>query len=602
MRFFRPLLLWWLLGPFTLGAVPTLSYRLSMPAPQTHYFEVEMVLSNLDTSVVELKMPVWTPGSYLIREYARHLEGFAADNGADAALAWQKTNKNTWRVDVGGQRVVRVRYRIYANDLTVRTSHLDDSHGYVNGASVFLYLNGHLNLPATLAVTPYPGWHTVSTSLQPSRREPFTYQVPDYDVLVDSPLEIGTHNAFSFRAAGVLHKVAIWGVPPATYDTARLQRDFSRIVEAATAVFGHNPVTPDYTFIVHVGNNLGGGLEHLRSTTCQTTPEAFDDPAKYRGFLGTVAHEYFHLWNVKRLRPAPLGPFDYDAENYTRQLWVAEGWTSYYDDYLLLRAGLIDEATFLTVVSNNIGSVESRPGRRVQSLAEGSFDAWIKYYRPDENSINTQVSYYTQGAVVANLLDLIIIDATDGRRTLDDVLRTMYERYFRQLNRGYTEAELLAAVSEAAGRDLTGFFDAYVYGTQVPDYDLYFQTVGLRTTDPRAGKRPPTLGVALTMVGEYAVVRTVYRDGPAWKQGLNTGDVVLMIGDVRIDSADLGNVLAAYPPGSEVAVTFGRYGEVQQRTFRLEADPNRSYKLEPVARPSKRQKRLLAGWLERGRR
>ncbi|SDL99157.1 Predicted metalloprotease, contains C-terminal PDZ domain [Catalinimonas alkaloidigena] len=580
-------------------AAPSLAYRLKFEAPQAHYFVVEMDLDGFRQKFVDLKIPVWTPGSYLVREYARHVEGFTAKDGNNQDLRWEKINKNTWRIYSNRAAQIRVRYDVYANELTVRTSHVDASHGYINGASAFLYPAEQQALASTLTVEPYEGWNRVSTSLLQTGNEPFVYRVPNYDILVDSPLEIGTHETFRFTAAGVPHEVAIWGVGSqgsVAFDSTQLKTDMAKIVERAKDVFGEHPCDR-YTFIIHAFPGGGGGLEHLNSTTCQTTPATFQDDGRYRGFLGLISHEYFHLWNVKRLRPRALGPFNYDEENYTHMLWVAEGFTAYYDDYLVHRAGFTSADQWLGTLAGNINSVENRPGRNVQSLAEASFDAWIKAYRPDENSQNSQVTYYTQGAVMAMLLDLTILHETNGQKTLDDAMQTLYNRYYKQLGRGYTDEEFMRAISETAGKDLSAFFSQYVFGTQVPEYDDYFAYVGLKLKDRNQGNEEAWLGASLNSEGK---VRFVYRDSPAWQGGLNTEDVILAVNEWTVSNNNLNDLIGLYQPGDEVTLTVSRHNRLVELPVTLVANPQSSYTFEPVDNISEQQRSLLQQWVNRG--
>ncbi|HAI76274.1 MAG TPA: peptidase M61, partial [Microscillaceae bacterium] len=316
-----------------------------MPAPHTHYFEVEMQIDDLSDAYVDLKMAVWTPGSYLVREYARHVEGFRAVDANNQPVSANKINKNTWRVQTNGAKKVVVKYSVYAFELTVRTSFLNAAHGYVNPASVFMFVDKQTNTPAELVIQPFGDWDRVSTGLPAVPGKPFTYNIPNLDIFIDSPIEIGKHKEFSFDAAGVKHRVAIFGVDD--FDQAKIEREFKAVIEASTAIFGENPcanyLDKDYTFIVHLTASGGGGLEHLNSTSLQYSRNLYQVGTD---FLGLVAHEYFHLWNVKRLRPAPLGPFDYENENYTPLLWQAEGFTVYYEDVILLRAGFISPTEF----------------------------------------------------------------------------------------------------------------------------------------------------------------------------------------------------------------------------------------------------------------
>ncbi|MDZ7936574.1 MAG: hypothetical protein U5M51_16765 [Emticicia sp.] len=352
-----------------------------MDKPQTHYFDVEMKLSNFDAKTkqqgfLDLKMAVWTPGSYLIREYAKNVESFSVSSDSKAVKS-DKINKNTWRVRLlAGINEATVKYRVYANELTVRTSFIDDSHGYINPACVFMYVNDWRQVSSTINIKPYKNWNTISTALKSLGNN--TFEAANLDELIDSPIEIGTQKVLTFELKGIPHKIAMYG--EVKMDEAKVTTDFKKVCETAMSVVGEHPCK-DYTFLIHNLAIGGGGLEHLNSTTCQTSRMTYSNDRMYQGFMSLIAHEYFHLWNVKRIRPKALGPFDYENENYTHLLWFSEGCTSFYQSYILRRANMMTPEEYLTKYAAEINTIENQPGNQVQSATESSWDAWIKYYR-----------------------------------------------------------------------------------------------------------------------------------------------------------------------------------------------------------------------------
>ena len=573
-------------------AAPKLEYTISMEAPQTHYFEVEMTLTDIKQRYLDLKMATWTPGSYLIREYARNIETLSATS-RDKALKAEKINKNTWRVYANNAAQVKVKYRLYAYELTVRTNFLDASHGYINGAATFLYLDKKQNLPSTLTVNTYQDWKEISTGLRPVGADKWVLQIPNYDILVDSPIEIGNQEIFSFRAAGVQHQVALYGNP--LYNQERLKADMIKVTEAATGVVGVNP-NKNYTFIVHVVPGGGGGLEHLNSTSLQASPFAFTTENGYKNFLGLVAHEYFHLWNVKRIRPVALGPFDYENENYTHMLWVSEGITSYYSPVLLRVADVYSPEQFLNVAASSIAAIENIPGNKIQSAAESSFDAWIKNYRPNENSNNATISYYSRGAVIGNLLDLEIIAATEGQKSLDDVFRYLWTEYYDKRKRGYTDVEFQQAVERIAGHSLEDFFRNNIYGTQTFDYDKFFRYAGLRLVDKNAGQTKTFLGANTSAATGKLLVTSVLRDSPAWNNGLNVNDELISLNGYRIGT-DLNNLLTLYKPQDKVKLTIGRAGKLLDLDVTLGNDPTANFALEKLPDSTPEQQVVYQKWL-----
>ncbi len=572
---------------------PKLEYVLSVTEPHAHYFDVEMNVSGLKKDYIDLKMAVWTPGSYLVREYARHVEGFQAES-AGKPIASEKITKNTWRVKSKGADKISVKYRVYAYELTVRTSYVDITHGYINGASVFMFLDQMLDLPSTLTIKPYATWKEISTALKPVGKDKWVLNVPNFDILADSPIELGNQEIFEFAAAGIQHKVAMYG--GGNYDVARLQTDMKSVVEAAKDVVGEHPCT-DYTFIVHNVPSGGGGLEHVNSTTLIANKFGYQTPSVYEGFLSLVAHEYFHLWNVKRIRPKALGPFDYENENYTHLLWVSEGFTAYYDDYLVRRAGITTPDAFLGIVASNFSYIENTPGSRHQSAAEASFDAWIKYYRPTENSNNSSISYYNKGGVVATILDLEIMQSTKGEKSLDDVMKYLYQEYYKKQQRGFTDDEMQKAVELVAGKSMDDFFKKYVWGTEAVDYSKFLAYAGLQLSDRYANRPDAFLGANVSNQGGKLNVTSVHRDGPAYKSGIYVNDEIIAIDQYRV-SGDLNSALATKKAGDKVKVTIARNGMIDVIETTLVRNPMVSYQISRVANPTPEQTKVYKKWLK----
>ena len=427
-----------------------ISFTVAMTRPHTHLLEVDVAIKRTANGPPQeqLVLPVWTPGSYLVREFARHVQDFAATDAAGQPLKWEKTNKDTWRITTNGAREWHARYRVYANELSVRTSELNSGHAFWNNANILMYLDGYLQSPSTVRVLAPDVWK-VATGLPAVLGQKNTFRAENFDILYDSPFEVSNFKTLVFNVKGVAHRIVIDG--EGNYDPERMRRDVQKIVETEVELMGGEVPYHDYTFILHLRG--GGGLEHLNSTALgyprfgfratggdratSAAPNATESVGReYRGFLSLVSHEFFHLWNVKRIRPDALGPFDYTQENYTKMLWVAEGITDYYADVALRRAGLISEGEYLSATARAIQTLQNTPGRLVQSAEESSFDSWIKYYRQDENSVNSQVSYYEKGALLGLLLDLEIRKRSGGAKSLDDVMRYLYTEYFKQ-NRNY---------------------------------------------------------------------------------------------------------------------------------------------------------------------
>ncbi len=598
---------------------PAICYTIAMPQPHTHLYHVTLTIRNVVGISLDVALPVWTPGSYLVREYARHVQEFAACVGDLAQpLEWHKVDKATWRIAAGDADVIHVSYKVYANELTVRTSHLDGSHGYFNPATVCMYVVGRTSEPRAVDVDVPDGWR-VTTGLQiadfkleigeplapaSNLQSPISnlqsFIAQDYDELVDSPFECGTHRLLSFDVGGVPHEIALWG--HGNEDEAQVADDTRQIVETTRAMFGGLPYQR-YVFIVHIANGRGG-LEHRNSVSMLVNRWTFQPRVAYERYLGLTAHEFFHVWNVKRIRPETLGPFDYSRENYTRQLWTMEGITSYYTDLLLVRAGLIDTERYLELLADKIVKLQSQPGRHMQSLEQSSFDSWIKHYRPDENSANTAISYYLKGELVALLLDLEIRQRTNSARSLDDVMRALYRR-FEDDGRGFAEAGgFQAAVEAVVTPDQPGAFDdffrRYVAGTDELDYAGALHAAGLELewSHERAnGHTPAWLGVQYRTEGGRLKVASVRADGPAAAAGIYDGDELLALDGFRIDQDLLQDRLDERRAGDAVRLSLFRRDELLHVPVTLAEAPMDQLEIVPVAQPTVAQTRLLHAWL-----
>lgn len=579
---------------------PDISYTVSMPRPATHLLEVEMRVratrGNLPASV-DLVMPVWTPGSYLIREYARHIQDFAAyapDGGSAAGqLSWSKTNKNTWRIVAKGAREIVVRYSLYANELTVRTNELNDRHAFWNNAATLMYVDGFLGAPSIVRVRPFGDWQ-VATGLPRVATETNAFRAANFDVLYDSPFLASRHTVIPFQVRGIEHRFVIDGT--GNFDAEQLRADVPKIVEAAAALFGDLPYD-NYTFMLMTHPTARGGLEHLNSTALIWRRFDFRSAPRYKEFLSLVAHEFFHLWNVKRIRPDALGPFDYTAENYTRLLWVAEGFTSYYETLLLRRAGIMNDREYLDALAATINTIQRTPGRNEMSVEEASFDAWIKYYRPDENSVNSQISYYDKGALVGMLLDLEIRRRTAGARSLDDVMRALYTDFAKR-ERNFTPEDLQRTAERIAGASLEDFFNSYVRGTKELPYDELFPAFGL-TLDRTGGRTTPRpfFGANLTQTGDRLNVTNVPSDSPAYAADINAGDQIIALDGNRMTLENFNARIAERKPGDTVQLTVFRNDELRTIPVKLGTTAEGTYRIIAAPTPTDEGRKLYEGWL-----
>ncbi|MEY2651400.1 MAG: hypothetical protein RLZZ321_492 [Bacteroidota bacterium] len=567
-----------------------LTYHLSMPQPNSHYFAVKIDVKGNTANTQEFKLPVWTPGSYLVREFSKNLNQVKAIDINNKELIVNKKTKNAWEIQCAGQENFTIFYEVYAFELSVRTPYLDNAHGFVAGAAVFMYTEATKNQRGLLKVYPHQSFKKVSTALPSADFKTelgcFNFTFEDYDQLVDCPIEIGNQQEFDFMAAGIRHRVAMYG--EANYNVVQLQQDMAKVVQAATDVFGSNP-NKDYLFIIHNVTDGQGGLEHKNSCVLSVNRWSYAG-SNYTGFINLVAHEYFHLWNVKRIRPIELGPFNYDQECYTSLLWVMEGITSYYDELLLRRAGFYTKEEFLSKMQSQINYVEGSPGSRVQPVAHASFDAWIKAYRPNENSSNTTMTYYSRGAVLGAVLDAYLIQKSNKKRSLDGFMQLLYNKYALELKRGFTEAEFEQELSNYCGEDMHAFFANYVNGTQIIPYQKYLEPMGLTVKDVTSSQT----SIGATFDGNEVVkVKAVRRGSAAEEAGLSVGDEVLICNGYRINKDMLEGMLNSLSSGESMMLTVARDEKVFQVKFIMKnyTKPQFSIQIKDANAP------LLTYWL-----
>ncbi len=572
---------------------PVIEYQVALPQPETHLFEVTLRIKNWRSSQLDLKFPVWTPGSYLVREYARHLQDFQAQAEDETRLNSQKQAKNHWLVETADVSSLVIRYRIFANELTVRTNHLDATHGYFNGAALFFRIPGLEKTPIEVKIVPPDQSWQVVTAL-PKKSE-LTYWAADFDTLVDSPFEIGKPRICYFRVLDKPHELAVWG--EGNLNLERAIPDLERIIETEAEIFGGLPYSR-YVFLLHLTAKGMGGLEHKDSCSLLYPRFGFRETESYQRFMQLVAHEFFHLWNVKRIRPKGLEVFDYDQENYTPSLWFCEGTTSYYDLVIPLRAGIYDVKAFLRELGKEITRLQTTPGRLVQPVHESSWDAWIKLYRQDAYSHNAQISYYLKGELISLLLDLRIRLNSENQRSLDDVLRQLWVE-FGQPEIGFTPEQLQQCFEAAAGESLATFFQTYVEGTEELPFDEYLRPFGLRL---QAEFEPgtegvPDIGMKVKSEAGKEVIKSVIAGSPAAQAGLDPGDELLALEGFRVTADQLNDRLRNYQPDDAIALTLFRQDQLLTVSLTLGVPQPRCYRVVAVNDPTPEQLQRFTGWL-----
>ncbi|TAF51322.1 MAG: M61 family peptidase [Oscillatoriales cyanobacterium] len=589
------------------GSQPRIGYRIAMPEPTNHLFDLTLTIDHWDQDTLDLKLPVWTPGSYLVREYAKHLQDFQAFGADGFALVSEKRSKNHWRVHTpeSQQRSsLTIHYRLFANDLTVRTNHLDRTHGFIVGAATFFRIPGLEHLPIALEVIPPdPAWALATTLLpleapeapdhatDPTRR--FRLLAPDFDTLIDSPIEIGIHHTLEFEAIGKPHRYAIWGNGNGDFD--QIVADTIKIIECEAALFDGELPYDRYLFLLHRASNHYGGLEHKDSCVLSYPPLGLRDRDQYRRFIQLVAHEFFHLWNVKRLRPKALERFDYDQENYTPSLWFCEGVTCYYDLLVPLWAGVYNFDSFLTSLSKDITGYLLTPGRLVQPLSESSWDAWIKLYRRDSNSDNSQISYYTKGMMVALLLDLKIRLESQNQRSLNDLLRALWEKFGRH-EIGYTPEDLFTECEAIAQCDLSSFFHCYLHSTEELPLQDYLEPFGL-TLQPKLAD-VPYFGVRIAEDPyNRALVQFVATGSPAQIAGIDPNDELIALNGYRVTAKTFNEQLKNYRSGETIDVTLFHHDELVELSITLDDSQPIAYRVKAIESPTAMQVQNRNTWL-----
>ncbi|MGD0695872.1 MAG: PDZ domain-containing protein [Terriglobia bacterium] len=599
-----------------------LNYHLRFPHPATHLVEVEIDAAKVTSPSIDLVLPAWSPGRYAIYDFAKNVQEFRAQSASGQTLDWTQPDKQTWRVDArssGG--TVEVHYRVFANDLNGSFSQLDSTHANLNGASIYMYVDGHKPDPLTLTVDELPAVQPAGKiisgfSLATDQK---SFQVPSYDRLIDTPLEIcGECSLSEFRDHDKTFRVAIHyysgesteGSGAKATAAAALAAKF--IGELKKVVHSEMEMMPApdfdaYTFIFHFAPDIaaGDGMEHLNST--QIIMAGALSESTLREALETAAHEFFHVWNVKRLRPSALGPFDYTRENYTSSLWFAEGITSYYAYVHLLRSGIWSRQDFLRHLADEVRNLEMVPGRRLMSAESSSFHAWFYDRAPqmqETNFANATISYYNKGALLGMLLDLEIRSRTHGQKSLDDVMRSLYHSFYEAPaatdygpGRGYQESDLLEALNAISGSDFASFFERYVRGTEPLPYAQTLASAGLELKVSAAPDATPTIGISTQLEDRGLRVTSVWPGSAADRAGLSRDDLLLSVDELSLATEPLKDRLKMYPPGAEVPFAVERHLKQERITITLDPPFKDQYSIEEIATATGEGKRLRDDWL-----
>jgi predicted metalloprotease with PDZ domain len=597
-----------------------ITYHLAMPHPSSHLFEVSIEVgtpSEATVDSIDFQMPQWSPGRYAVFDFAKNVQEFGVKEipppnarCAEAADQLRRVDTQTWRVFMCKANSVTVSYKVFANDLSGTFSELDSRHANFNGGCLFMYVVNHKQDPVALSIDPPKGWRIINGRMdRPDHTSQGEWKFPNWDIMIDTPTEISPDwTEDNFKVGGKTYHVVVHSLGSEGGKRGALVRNIEKIVKTETAMWGA-PEFDSYTFLIHFANDghSNDGMEHLTSTQI-IMPGALADATMDEEALDAIAHEFFHVWNVKRLRPIELGPWDFTRPANTRGLWIAEGITNYYGHLMQRRAALWDDAKLWTTLARQITEVENAPGSRLMSAEESSLSAPFIDDAPhaqQTNLANTSISYYPKGEVLGLVLDLLLRGKTNGKASLDEVMRRMYQEFYLQSpnatyylrGRGYKNEDFERVVSEVAGADMSDFFRRYVRGVETPPYEEAFGQVGLRFV--REPQQPVSVGIGADENDSNNLKLSSVRPGsPAADAGLEIGDIINTFGGVKLTPGNLIKVLGRYKPGDRVPLNVLRGRRTMQMSIVLGPPQISSYRIEEMTNATVEAKALRAAWLK----
>jgi len=588
------------------AAEPPVRYELGFERPDTHLMDVTIHTTELKGPDVEFAMPAWSPGSYNIQNYAGNIQRFRATGTDGKTLRWHKADSQTWRIDLAGSSALTVSYQVFGDTLRNNQAQYNELHAFIGGPSVWMYLVGGKERPVELSIAVPPDWK-VATGMD--HTSDHTFRAADYDWFADAPLEISHFSEKQFQVLGTTYHMIVHDVEGGK-DFTKATQDIQKFVEIMVPMFksvtGGEQAAPfkDYWFLFHIWPNTGGGLEHLNSTQIDFSSDWDSmDPVpdygnQYNLKLFVCAHEFFHAWNVKRLRPRPLGPFDYSQMVHTPSLWISEGLTSYYGSLVLERAGLITPQQYLDGIASLITKFEQEPGRQERSIEDTSWDAWFNgtTISQGNNLRNTSYSYYDGGQVMGHILDFAIRQNTHNQKSLDDWMSLLYSRYALP-KPGFEPEDAIKAASDVAGSDMSSFFHLYISGKEPIPYDQYFAYAGI-TVEKKLDPAKAWLGASHDNSDkDHLKIGNVIPGSPAEMAGLDRDDVVLAVDERSVDENSFPRVVSEHKPGDTIHITVIRLGKLKEIPVTLTADPRPIYSLKPMEHPTDQQKAIYNSWM-----
>ncbi len=564
------------------------SYQFKVTDAAHHLAEVSVTFPQVDSKTFDVKLPVWRSGRYEILDLSKNISHFSAHDSNGQAIKWHKTDKNTWQLLPKQAGDITIKYQAYANHLRERVVHIDTTHAYLDASGIFVFAPSYRAHPLTVDLKVPAGWQSRSGMRQLA---PHRFKAENYDQLVDSPIETGIHEFLAFEVEDKHYEILIWG--EGNHDINDLRTQVTLMHHEAKKIWGDFPFDR-YVYMYHAGDGIGGATEHVNSTIIQQQRFNFKPRKSYLKVLATTAHEFVHTWNVKAYRPAGIAPYDYSRENYSDLFWMAEGITSYYDDLLLMRAGIYKPKEFFSRLAENIGKHLDKPGRQVESLAQTSFDTWLK--DNTQRTHNASVSIYLEGSLVAWRLDQEIRQRTNNKFGLDRLQKLLYQRH-NNMDQGYTKADVLELLAEITESDMTGFWSDHIEGTEDINFDDLLDFYGLQKTDKKPEQSPTAwIGAALSFTPGQVIIKTVDSNGPAWQAGLTAGDQLLAINGIQVNEKNISERIQQLTPGQPQQWHYFNAGRLRETSLTPTTDPSPAFTIKPVDKPNSKQKARFKAW------
>ncbi len=562
-------------------------YQLDISQSAHHLGDVTVSFDKTGQSYIDAKFPAWRTGRYTILDLANGVRYFEAKDEKGSTLKWHKIDKSTWRVFLDEPTAVTLNYQVYANELGLRARHIDDTHAFIDASGFFMYSEATRNEPVTVQLNVPKSWRSVSGMKKGDNKHQFI--APNFDVLVDSPIETGINELHAFSVDNRDYELVIWG--EGNYDSEKMVADLTTLVKTGNVIWDDYPYER-YVFMVHATSGARGATEHLNSTIIQRQRDKFAKREDYLGFIATAAHEFIHTWNVKAYRPQGMVPYDYIEPNYTRLLWLSEGSTSYLEDHLLLRSGLMTKKEFFKDLAKRINRHLVTPGRDTQSVAQTSFDSWIN--QGGDHGKNYSTNIYSEGSLLSMVLDLKLLSDSNAQVSYRDVHKELYNRH--KLPNSFNEKDVKAILQDLSGQDYAQWWANNVDAPMQVDFDALLAQVGLERVYPEDAKEIVSLDATTSLDKGLLKLEHVRRGGASWLAGLTAGDVIVALDGRRI-STDLATSLGQYKAGDAITVSYFRRDRLQTSSVVLAKTFDKDAKVQPVATPSDEQKRLFKAWV-----